>query len=62
MNIEKIATSSIENLISRNSFLEPIINNNDKCLREGVVVNECWSYVVRVRERRDKGSRESSKF
>ncbi len=30
MNIEKIATSSIENLISRNSFLEPIINNNDK--------------------------------
>lgn len=30
MDIEKIATSSIQNLISRNSYLEPIINDNDK--------------------------------
>lgn len=30
MDIEKIATSSIKNLISRSSYLEPIINDNDK--------------------------------
>lgn len=30
MDIEKVATSSIENLISRNSYLKPIIDNNDK--------------------------------
>lgn len=30
MDIEKIATSSIKNIISRNSYLKPIIDDNDK--------------------------------